>query len=336
MIMKAGFPQLREQAIALRRAGRSRREIKDLLGISSGEILNEALKGEPPQPWNVRPNAKDAERARARELRVQGMNYNQIASELGVSKSSVSLWVRDLPRPEPLSYEECRRRAADGVRRYWAAERPVREAQRQAARAAAAAQIGPLNEREILIAGAIAYWCEGAKKKPYRRGDQVLFMNSDPALIRFYLRFLSVAGIEPGRLRCCVQIHESADIEAAQQFWLGVTGLSAAQFRRPALKRHNPTTVRKNTGDDYHGCLRIDVLRGTSLYRKIEGWAAAAMASVDSPDDPAEGQRATRSADECEELTSERPVPRSEASAWHSVSLSRQEAAGLTCRFSPA
>ena len=277
MIKKPAFLELREQAIALRRAGRSRREIKDLLGIGSNQTLNEALRGEPPLPQNVRPNAKDMERAKARELRMQGLNYNRIAAELGVSKSSVSLWVRDLPRPESLSYEECRRRAAEGVRRYWAAERPVREAQRQAARAAAAAQIGPLNDREILIAGAIAYWCEGAKNKPYRRGDQVIFMNSDPALIRFYMRFLAVAGIEPGRLRCRVQIHENADAEAAQQFWLAVTGLRAAQFRRPALKRHNPKTVRKNTGDDYHGCLRIDVLRDTSLYRKIEGWAAGVM-----------------------------------------------------------
>jgi hypothetical protein len=277
MIKKPAFLELREQAIALRRAGRSRREIKDLLGIGSNQTLNEVLKGEPPLPQNVRPNAKDAERAKARELRLQGLDYNRIAAELGVSKGSVSLWVRDLPRPESLSYEECRRRAAEGVRRYWAAERPIREAQREAARVAAAAQIGALNDREILIAGAIAYWCEGAKNKPYRRGDQVIFMNSDPALIRFYLRFLAVAGIEPDRLRCRVQIHESADAEAAQQFWLEVTGLDTAQFRRPALKRHNPKTVRKNTGHDYHGCLRIDVLRGTGLYRKIEGWAAGAM-----------------------------------------------------------
>ena len=143
MIKKAAFLELREQAIALRRAGRSRREIKELLGIGSNQTLNEVLKGEPPLPQNVRPNAKDADRAKARELRMQGLDYNRIAAELGVSKGSVSLWVRDLPRPESLSYEECRRRAAEGVRRYWAAERPVREAQRQAARAAAAAQIGP-------------------------------------------------------------------------------------------------------------------------------------------------------------------------------------------------
>src|SRR5271170_618415 len=177
MIKKAAFLELREQAITLRRAGRSRREIKELLGIGSNQTLNEVLKGEPPQPWTRRPNAKDGLRARARELRGQGLDYKRIAAQLGVSKSSVSLWVRDLPRPERLSYEECRRRAAEGVRRYWAAERPIREAERQAVRTAAAAQIGLLNQREIIIAGAIAYWCEGTKNKPYRRADRVIFMN---------------------------------------------------------------------------------------------------------------------------------------------------------------
>jgi hypothetical protein len=272
--------QLREQAIALRRAGRSRREIKELLRIGSNETLNEALRGEPPQPWTWRPNAKDDLRVRARDLREQGHDYEQIAAELGASKSSVSLWVRDLPRPPGLSYEECRRRAAEGVRRYWAAERPIREAEREAIRAAAATQIGPLNDREILIAGAIAYWCEGSKNKPYRRTDRVVFTNSDPALIGLFARFLDVAGVHRDRLIYRVQIHETADADAAQKYWLKVTGADPAQFRRPSLKRHRPTTTRKNTGTGYHGCLRMEVRRSTDLYRKIEGWAAAAMAAV--------------------------------------------------------
>jgi transcriptional regulator with XRE-family HTH domain len=273
------FIQLREQAIALRRAGKSRREIAELLGITSNRTLNEALRGEPPQPWTWRPNAKDDLRSKARDLRVQGLDYNQIAAELGVSKSSVSLWVRDLPRPPGLSYEECRQRSADGVRRYWAAERPIREAEREAARAAAAAQISELNDREILIAGAIAYWCEGAKNKPYRRTDRVVFFNSDPMLIKFFLRFLAVAGVRQDQLIFRVSIHESADIEGAQRFWLEATQAKAAQFRCPSLKRHHPKTVRKNTGDDYHGCLRVEVRRSTRLYRQIEGWAGAAMSA---------------------------------------------------------
>jgi transposase len=279
----------REQAITLRRAGKSRREIKEILGVGSNATLNELLAGEPPPEWTRRTNAKDDLHAKARLLREQGYDYNRIAAELGVSKSSVSLWVRDLPWPDRLSYEECRKRAAEGVQRYWAAERRVREAQREATRATAAAEIGTLTKRELLIAGAIAYWCEGAKNKPYLRHDHVVFINSDPGLIMFFLRFLDAAGIGRDRLIYRVQIHESADVAAAEQFWLALTAAASDQFRRTTLKRHNPKTIRKNVGSDYRGCLRVDVRKGSGLYHRIEGWARAAMADAEADTTPLEG-----------------------------------------------
>ena len=215
--------RLRQQAVALRRAGRSRREIKEILGIGSNATLDRALRGEPPPEWTRRPRAKDDLHARARVLREQGLDYEEIAAALGVSKSSVSLWVRDMPVPARLSYEECRKRSAEGAQRYWAAERPLREARREAVRVAAAAEIGPLTEREILIAGAIAYWCEGAKTKARRRQDRVVFVNSDPSLIRFFLRFLDTVGIGREDLTYRVHIHETADVPGAERFWQRVT-----------------------------------------------------------------------------------------------------------------
>jgi hypothetical protein len=271
------FEQLRERAIALRRSGHSRREIKAMLDIRSNTTLNEVLHGEPPPEWTRRPNAKDEVRARARELRQQGLDYEEIAGALGVSKSSVSLWVRDMPRPPRLSYEETRKRATEGVRRYWAAERPVREAKREAVRATAARDIGPLSLREILIAGAIAYWCEGAKRKPYRQAERIAFINSDPDLIKFFLRFLAAAGVESTQLGFRVHIHESAYVAAAEQFWQTVTGAEPGQFLRTTLKRHNPRTVRKNVGPDYHGCLIVSVRQSGDLYQRIEGWVRAVM-----------------------------------------------------------
>lgn len=271
---------LKERIVQLRRDGKSRRQIKEILGSMSNSTLDDALKGEPPPEWTRRARAKDDLRERARELRVQGLDYEEIAGALGVAKSSVSLWVRDLPVPQRLSYEECRRRAAEGAHRYWAVERPVRAAARAATCAAAAAQIGPLTDREILMAGAIAYWCEGGKTKPYQRSDRVIFTNSDPGLIRFFLRFLDVTGTPRTSVHFRVYIHEKADVAAAQRFWLDVTGASIDQFATPALKRHNPKTIRKNTGDEYHGCLRIDVRRSSDLYRRIEGWSTAIMADA--------------------------------------------------------
>jgi hypothetical protein len=188
-----------------------------------------------------------------------------------------------MPRPERLSYEECRKRAAEGSRRYWEIERPAREAEREAVRAAAAGQIGTLSKREILIAGAIAYWCEGKKSKPYRRQARVVFINSDPGLVTFFLRFLGEAGVEPSQLRFRVHIHVTADVPAAEEFWRGITRAEPAQFLRTTLKRHNPRTVRKNVGAEYHGCLVIDVRQSADLYRRIEGWVRAGVGCPEQP-----------------------------------------------------
>jgi hypothetical protein len=276
--------QLRVQAIALRRAGKSVRQIKRILGPIGNRALHEALRGEPPPEWTRRPNAKDDLRTKARYLRLQGLDYEEIVAQLGVSKSSVSLWVRDLPRPPRVAPDECARRTSERMRRYWTAERRVLAERRAAASAAAAADIGSLTDREILIAGAVAYWCEGAKNKPHRRADRVTFANSDPELISFFLVFLDVAGIPRSDLAFQLQIHETADVASAERFWLALTGARPEQFRKTSVKRHNPETTRRNTSDGYHGCLRVDVRRSCVLYRKIEGWASAVTGVAAAPD----------------------------------------------------
>jgi hypothetical protein len=101
----------------------------------------------------------------------------------------------------------------------------------------------------------------------------------------FFLRFLDTAGVKRDDLIFRVYIHETADVEAAQRFWLELTGTEPGQFRRPVLKHHNPKTVRKNVGEDYYGCLRIDVRRSGELYLKIEGWMSAAVGTVSLPEE---------------------------------------------------
>jgi hypothetical protein len=93
----------------------------------------------------------------------------------------------------------------------------------------------------------------------------------------FFLRFLDAAGIGRNMIVYRVYSHETADVTRADRFWLEVTGADPAQFRRPTLKRHNPQTARKNVGADYRGCLRVEVRQSVDLYRRIEGWARAAM-----------------------------------------------------------
>ncbi|MFE6475974.1 hypothetical protein [Streptomyces rochei] len=229
--------------MALRREGLSRRQIRDRLHVDNNDILNRLLEGEPPPEWTKRPNAKDDVRERARELRLQGWTYDRIQVELGCSKSSISLWVRNLPRPE-------RRRTSE-------------EAAKQA--------IGTLTPRELFLVGISLYWAEGAKDKPYDRRESVTFVNSDPGVIQVFLAWLDLLGVERRRLRFTVMIHESADVAGAERFWAGLVGTDRAAFNKTTLKKHNPKTVRKNVGASYRGCLVIKVLKGADLYRRIEG-----------------------------------------------------------------
>ncbi|MGW1593258.1 hypothetical protein [Streptomyces sp. NPDC002343] len=251
----ADFEGLRERAVALRREGLSRRQIRDRLHVDNNDILNRLLEGEPPPEWTKRPNAKDDLRERARELRLQGWTYDRIQAELGCSKSSISLWVRDLPKPEPrYTPEEQRALMNEGL----AHLRAARDRDREETKQRAAAAVGRLSDRELFLVGVGLYWAEGAKDKPYDRRENVIFVNSDPGMIRVFLAWLDLLRVERGRLRFNVMIHESADVEGAERYWADLVGA-------------DPSVFRKNTGDTYRGCLAIRVLKGADLYRRIEG-----------------------------------------------------------------
>jgi hypothetical protein len=154
----------------------------------------------------------------------------------------------------------------------------------------AAAEVGALSVPDLLLLGAVAYWCEGAKSKPWRPNDcRVVFVNSDPVLLALFLRFLGTQGVRPEDVDYRVAIHESADAAEATSWWAARLGLQVAWFQRPTLKRHMPRTTRYNTGEDYHGCLTITVRRGRELYWRIEGIMAGILTALAEPDTAVEG-----------------------------------------------
>lgn len=158
----------------------------------------------------------------------------------------------------------------------------------------------------MLFAGALVYWCEGAKDKIYRRAEKVSFINSDPALIVFFLRFLRVAGVSRDRLRIRLHIHESADIADAARWWSELIGTPVEEFQKPVVKRHNPKTSRKNLLDGYRGCLHIAVTQSAQLYQRIEGWAYGALLGPEA----AEARLISRSDEFLAEVLAKRDAPR--------------------------
>jgi hypothetical protein len=248
-------------------------QLRDHFGVSR-DTMADWLWGLAVPEWTRRPNAKDDLRAKAIALRREGYTVPQIAEQIGVAKSSAYQWVKHLPLDATVERAHERRsahskRVADAR---WEPLRNVRDVERAATNAAERAWVGSLSEREVLLLGAAIYWCEGTKAKEWAPNRcRVAFINSDPALMLLFLRFLEQVGVDRASLKYRISIHESADVEAVNRWWAEAVGVPLQRFSRPTLKKHNPTTVRYNVGDPYRGCLIVAVPKSRQLYWKIEG-----------------------------------------------------------------
>jgi len=186
---------------------------------------------------------KVIERERARVLRAEGWALLDIAEELGVAKSSVSVWCRDVdPGPRP--------------KRRVARDRPPNVLQRRKAAEIEALlvegrrRIGQLSERDLLIAGTALYAGEGAK-----RDGCVIFANSDPRMVALFMAWLRYFfTVEEHRLRFRLYLHEGLDLNAAEGFWAELTGIPSSQFTR--AYRATPDPSQRTTKHEF-GCASV-------------------------------------------------------------------------------
>jgi predicted DNA-binding protein YlxM (UPF0122 family) len=90
-------------------------------------------------------------------------------------------------------------------------------------------------EEKLKIAGVMLYWAEG-----YKGGMGIDFANSDPDMIRLFLKFLrQICGIGESRLRVYLYAYEDQNIDALKDFWSKITQIPLVQFSKPYIRKHN-------------------------------------------------------------------------------------------------
>lgn len=216
---------------------------------------------------------KVVEQQRSRELRAAGWTYTEIAAELGVSKSSVSLWCRDVPVDEATWAARARANRNEGARN----RRPNRlqlakEAEIERCRREAAELIGDLSDRDLLIAGVCLYAGEGAKTE---RG--VIFTNSDPRMVALFLRwFRRFFDVDESRFRFRLYLHQDQDLGRAEVFWSELTGIPPTQFYKPYRAQADPSIRRSK-----HplGCATI-VYNSMVAHRLVMGMVEAVLSPL--------------------------------------------------------
>ena len=284
----------RAAAVALRRQGRTYSEIGSELGVSrstlSGWLKDVPLDGggeaDLDAPRSAEQDEAGARREAARRLRLDGHSLSEVATQVGVSIKSAWAYTADLPVPP--RHTTAGRPPADlqaDLAAYWQRERARRSVVRSAQESFHARAVGPLTREQLHLMAVVAYWCEGSKSKPWAVREQVTFINSDLGLIRLWLAYLDDIGFPEADRRYSITIHETADVEAATRSWARDSSVPVERFGRPTLKRHNPTTVRHNTGAEYRGCMIVRLTQCVDLYRRIAGTWAGIMGGLPLPSD---------------------------------------------------
>lgn len=170
--------------------------------------------------------AKIKEKEECRILRKQGYSLNFISQKIKVSKSSVSLWVRDIELTnEQIEKIEFKRKASSSNSETFRQRR--REYQK----------IGREKAKELdslYSFGCALFWGEGSKKK-----NQVVLTNSDPLMLSFFVKFLKKyfnVFSEDFSISIQYYLNNGLSLDDIEKYWCNILDLDRKSLKGHTLK----------------------------------------------------------------------------------------------------
>ena len=200
--------------------------------------------------------AKPEERQAARQLRQQhGLSIKEIATKLGVARSSVSVWVRDiaLTAQQQARLDDRNKHhpaQRNGSRANKAKHRKQREYYQQEGRLKA-------REGDMLHSwGCMLYWAEGNKAR-----NMIAFSNSDVDMMRLFIRSLreSLCICDKDirfRVNCYTDSKERQ--EEVVQYWCDALELAEEKTRTHSFNA-KPISSKQTNDKLVWGVCRVEV-----------------------------------------------------------------------------
>lgn len=214
--------------------------------------------------------SKPEAKKQALALRRSGLSIKEIAEQVGVSKGTASVWVRDvmLTKRQEMRLKKRmfdaghkgRMIGAESNKQYRLARIALLEKQAQK-------DISNMSRRDLFFLGLGLYWGEGFKARSTANAG---FSNSDHRVILLMITWLQqVLGISRERLRIQIfinDIHRHRE-KIILKFWRKTTGLPASQFANVVFLP-KARKVYENMGS-YYGVCAVRVLKGMELKNRI-------------------------------------------------------------------
>jgi len=209
---------------------------------------------------------------KALKLRFAGKSYGEINQALGVPKSTLSSWFKNLQLPPSIQkiLIEKGRVTRKHLMKFNQRRTRAIQIENQRINKEAVKEIRTLSKYELKLVGATLYWGEGYKNQK-RKSKSVQLSNSDPYLVTLFLRFLrEILKIPEEKLNVSLHVHPNINEKSTIKFWSKITGIPSERFH--VTHQISGTSQRKRPSNSLpYGTLDLRVHNRQNFY-KIKGW----------------------------------------------------------------
>jgi transcriptional regulator with XRE-family HTH domain len=197
-------------------------------------------------------------------LRMQGKGYNEICSELGMSKSTLSKWFKGIDFLEDIKSTLMKKNLFESTERMKSLNKirgATLNATYETSAIKALEELQEYRNNPLFIAGISLYWGEGDKLTR----NQTRLTNTDPEMIKIFMAFLfEICKVPRDKIRIALFIYSDLDESECKKFWSEVTGIQTFHKTQILPSRHKTKKLP-------FGVCTV-VVSNTILKKKINIW----------------------------------------------------------------
>jgi len=216
------------------------------------------------------------------ELRKDGFSYNIISQQLGIPKSTLSGWLKDLPLSKiakQKNIKKARLAAAKNISDLNHRRAKEYQAKVRAELSEYAQSLALVNSEALLWLGIALFLAEGGKREKW----SVRLVNSDPLIIKIMMKFFGeVCGVESKKFKFRIHLHKNIKHEKALKFWSKIVSIPEKQFYKSYSGAPITSQGKRPINRLPYGTLHV-IINDAGLVRKLRGWIMGLQKQFEMP-----------------------------------------------------
>jgi hypothetical protein len=215
---------------------------------------------------------------KAFKLRKNGYSYSMISEKLGISKGTLSCWLKEmLFVPNNQVIERIKKGPfKSGMIKHNQRVRDISKIKKLAKK-----ELGVISKRDLWFIGLGLYIGEGSKAYEITQ-----IVNSDPDIVKLAIRwFNDICGVNKDHITITMHLYPDNDEKKCINYWRKTTGLSVKQFRKTQIDRRMNKSNNKRRKLPY-GTVKLSIISngnsifGVNLHRRIMGWIESVFKQI--------------------------------------------------------